>query len=194
MTDTVTVLIVEDETDLADTYAIWLEQEEYEVWTAYSGDEALSKLEPAIDVILLDRRMPNIPGDVVLKKAREREGAYQISMLTAVEPNADIFDLPFDEYLTKPVTRTEVLDAVERLVVRDSIEDDLNELFQLASKHSTLATQSNDDIERTQRKIQEEIQDQHETIQSKIQRLDDPEDYFSVIEEPPATYDSHDAP
>ncbi|MFB6195581.1 MAG: response regulator [Haloplanus sp.] len=189
-----TVFVVEDETDLADTYAIWLDQADYDVMTAYGGDEALEKLDPAVDVMLLDRRMPNIPGDVVLEEARERAGSYQISMLTAVEPTDDVYDLPFDKYLTKPVTRSEVLDAVERLVVRDSLGDDLNELFQLASKHSALETQSGEEIERARKDLKDRIQDRRSAIRSKLRELDKPEDYFSVIEDPPSTYERSQPP
>lgn len=53
-----TVLVVDDEKDLADVYAEHL-KERYTVRTEYSGNEALEAMSPDVDVVLLDRRMPD---------------------------------------------------------------------------------------------------------------------------------------
>ena len=54
---TPTVLVVDDERDLADLYAAWLEME-YEVVTAYGGEEAIDTMDRSVDVALVDRLMP----------------------------------------------------------------------------------------------------------------------------------------
>lgn len=175
------VLVVDDEEELADIYATWLDQRGFDVEAVYSGEAALSRLHPAIDVLLLDRRMPNLPGDAVLEAARERAGSYQVSMITAIEPDSEIVDLPFDEYLTKPVTRTDVVGVVEDLAVRDSIAADLQELFQMASKQGTLPAESVDaDGERDN--LGTDVDEKRREINEKLRELDDPQAAFSVIE------------
>ena len=57
------VLIVGDETLLADSYAEWLDAE-YAVPTAYAGEGALAALDDApLDMVLLDRPLPNLSGE-----------------------------------------------------------------------------------------------------------------------------------
>jgi CheY-like chemotaxis protein len=64
-----TVLIVDDESEVADVYALRL-REEYETRTAYGGEEALDTIDSDMDVVLLDRRMPDLSGDEVLERIR----------------------------------------------------------------------------------------------------------------------------
>ncbi|MFB6195580.1 MAG: bacterio-opsin activator domain-containing protein [Haloplanus sp.] len=131
------VLIVDDDEDVADTYALWL-QDEYDVQVAYSGHEALEQIGPDVDAVLLDRRMPNMPGDEVLERIRERDLDCQVSMLTAVKPERTILDLPFDEYLVKPVTKSEIVDVVEELCLRDQMGEDTQEYLALKSTAETI--------------------------------------------------------
>lgn len=176
------VCVVDDDEELADTYSIWLEQDGYDVLTAYSGEEALAALDTDVDVILLDRRMPDMPGDVVLEEARQRPGSYQISMLTAVEPRERILELPFDEYLTKPVTKSDVVETVEQLAHRDSLERELQELFRLSAKRSALENESSKDLEGAQSSLEREIDSMQRSIQERIQELDEPDSLWTVVD------------
>lgn len=115
MTTLPTVLVVEDDEELADMYVLWLE-DEYDVRTAYGGRSGLEQFDDDVDLVLLDRRMPNYSGDEVLKDINAHEHTCPVAMLTAVEPDADIVDLPFDEYITKPVDRSELLYTVRGLI------------------------------------------------------------------------------
>ncbi|SHH20621.1 response regulator transcription factor [Halobaculum gomorrense] len=131
------VLVVEDEPDLADLYAAWLDGE-YDVRTAYGGQAALDELVPEIDVILLDRRMPGLSGDEVLEEARDRGIDARVAMVTAVEPDFDIIEMGFDDYLVKPVTRESLLDTVEGLYSRSAYDSRVQELFAVSSKMAVL--------------------------------------------------------
>jgi DNA-binding response OmpR family regulator len=131
------VLVVEDEPDLADLYAAWLDGE-YTVRTAYGGQEALEELAPDVDVILLDRRMPGLSGDEVLDKVRDRGIDARVAMVTAVEPDFDIIEMGFDDYLVKPVTRESLLETVERLYTRSSYDSRMQEFFAVSSKMAVL--------------------------------------------------------
>jgi DNA-binding response OmpR family regulator len=134
------VLIVEDEPDLADLYATWLGAD-YRVRTAYGGREALELLDEEVDVILLDRRMPDLSGDEVLETVRERTVGCRVAMVTAVEPDFDIIAMGFDDYLVKPVSREELDETVEKLLLRNEYDEGIRELFSLASKKALLESE-----------------------------------------------------
>jgi DNA-binding response OmpR family regulator len=136
-TDDAKVLIVDDEEELAHLYEKFLESA-YDVVTATGGEAALEMVDDSIDVVLLDRRMPELSGDEVLAKLAERGIDLQIAMLTAVEPERDIVDLPFDEYKTKPVTRDELHALVQVLLERATYDKHSQEFFSLAVKKATL--------------------------------------------------------
>jgi len=63
----INVLVVDDEDLVADMHNDWVSSEGYSTEVAYGGKEALRKLNPDTDVVLLDRRMPKINGDQVLE-------------------------------------------------------------------------------------------------------------------------------
>jgi len=132
-----TILVVEDEQDLAHLYTTWLD-DAYEVRTATSGEEALDLVSPAVDVALLDRRMPSLTGDEVLERIRDREIGCRCAMITAVEPELDVIDMPFDDYLVKPVTGDELEGLVEVLLRRANYDERTQEFFRLASKKAAL--------------------------------------------------------
>lgn len=137
MTDDTTVLVVDDETDIVDMFAIWL-RDEYDVRTATGGEAALDELDASVDVVLLDRRMPKLSGDEVLETIRDEGYDCRVVLVTAVEPDVDIIDMGFDDYLVKPVTRDDLRDVIESMLRRASYNDHTQEYFALASKVAAL--------------------------------------------------------
>jgi DNA-binding response OmpR family regulator len=131
------VLIVDDEQSLADLYAYWID-EFAEARTAYDGTEALEQLDEGVDVMLLDRRMPGLSGDEVVDAVEQRDLDVRVVMVTAVDPGFDIVDMGIDDYLIKPVDQPELVETVERMIVRNSYDDRLQEKFQLVEKKVTL--------------------------------------------------------
>jgi len=134
------VLVVEDEPDLADLYAAWL-GDDYRVRTAYRGHEALDVLDDVdgtVDAILLDRRMPGLSGDEVLAAVRERGVDCRVAMVTAVEPDFDILEMGFDDYLVKPVASDTLRETVEGLLQRGEYDTGVQDLFALTSKKAML--------------------------------------------------------
>lgn len=130
--ESATVLIAEDEQHLADLYTDYL-AENYEVLTAYGGEEALEMLEEHgtdIEVALLDRRMPDLSGDAVLATINDNAMEVRVAMVTAVNPGFDIIDMGCDEYLVKPVSREDLLETVERLL----------RISEYSEKHQELTT------------------------------------------------------
>lgn len=109
----VTVMFVDDEEELAETYAEFL-PEKYDVRTAYSGEEALAEI-TAVDIVFLDRKMPGLSGDAVLDTILERDLDCQVAMLSGIDPDFEA-SIGYDEYLTKPVTKESLIATVEELV------------------------------------------------------------------------------
>ncbi|WP_372911614.1 HalX domain-containing protein [Salinigranum sp.] len=134
------VLIVEDEPDLADLYATWLD-DEYTVRVAYGGREALEKLDESVSVVLLDRRMPDLSGDEALAEIRSRGFDCRVAMVTAVEPDFDIVAMGFDDYLVKPVSKDALHETVSNLLLRSAYDSGVQELFSLASKKALLESE-----------------------------------------------------
>ena len=131
------VLVVDDDRDLADLYARHL-ADDYDVRTAYGGEEALQSADDDVDVVLLDRRMPGFSGDEVLEKLDERGFDGGVIMLTAISPDYDLLDMAFDEYLEKPITMPELVESVSRIVALNSGESGPQQLYALLSKKYTL--------------------------------------------------------
>ena len=132
-----TVLVVDDEPAITDLYATWLD-DHHDVQTAGGGEAALSAVDETVDVVLLDRRMPDLTGDEVLARIRDRGLDCRVVMVTAVHPDFDIVEMAFDDYVTKPVDRTALLESVEAVTVRDTYDEKLREYFALASKKAAL--------------------------------------------------------
>ena len=131
------VLVVDDEPSVAQTYSLWLEGE-YDVRTAHDGEEALEAVDQTTDVVLLDRRMPNVSGDEALSRMREASYDCRVAMVTAVDPDFEIVDMPFDSYLSKPVTRDDVVDTIEELLDLAAYDEAVRERFAVERKRAAL--------------------------------------------------------
>lgn len=132
-----TVVIVDDDKEVADAYAFTL-RDRYDVVTVYGGEEALEVIDGDDDVVLLDRFMPDVSGDTVLEELRDRGVDCRIVMVTAVDPEFDILEMPFDDYLCKPVGRDDFVAAIDQQL-RVLAYDKLSEYFQLESKRAVLS-------------------------------------------------------
>lgn len=133
-----TVLIIEDEPAITDAYARWLDGK-YAVRTARTGSEALEELNGDVDIVLLDRRLPDIAGEDLLSEIRSRNMDCRVAIISTVEPDFDILELGFDLYLEKPITEPETLqEAVATLINRSQFDTKMQEFLSLASKKATL--------------------------------------------------------
>ena len=179
------VLVVEDEADLADLYAAWL-QGSYRVRTAYGGHEALENLDEEVDIILLDRRMPGLSGDEVLDAVRERGIDCQVAMVTAVEPDFDILSMGFDDYLVKPVARDDLLETVENLGLRGDYDSGVQEMFSLASKKALLeAEKTETELAESEeyQELEHRLEELRADLDTTIGSLDEQGDFDSLFRE-----------
>ncbi|WP_436909829.1 HalX domain-containing protein [Halosimplex marinum] len=181
------VLVVDDERDIADLYSTWL-SEEYEVRTAYGPREALEEADDAVDIVFLDRQMPEMNGDEVLEALRERQLDCRVVMVTAVDPDFDIVEMPFDDYLTKPVMLDDLHGAAERMLDRESYDERMREFFSLASKKAALEAEKDfvelQDSEEYQR-LESEVEDLREEADRTVSDLGETEDFETLFQEFP---------
>jgi len=161
--DVPVVLAVDDDEEVIETYELWL-ADEYELRTAPSGEEALAHLDTDVDVVLLDRLMPGMSGEEVLAEIRERGIDCRVTMATAVEPDEDIAEMPFDAYVTKALERDSVRETIDRLVVRSEFDDTVQEYYATAEKLAVLE----------ENKTEAELADSEEyrRLQQRFEKLD----------------------
>jgi len=108
-----TVLIVDDERDLADLYAFQLDSH-YDTKVAYGGEEALERLDSSVDVIFLDRRMPEYSGDEVLADVRREGWECSVIFVSAVDKGDTDAEAAADAYLEKPADKDDMIKLAEK--------------------------------------------------------------------------------
>ena len=118
-----TVLLVEDERKLRELVRSYLERSGFAVLSAASGAEALSLARSASpDLVVLDLRLPDIPGETVASELRAA-GTTPILMLTAKNAEEDRIkglELGADDYVTKPFSPRELVLRVQAILRRRS--------------------------------------------------------------------------
>lgn len=123
------ILIVEDEADLADLIAFNLEKEGYACRRVHDGNAALAEVQRnPPDLLLLDRMLPKTSGDEVATRLKRdsRTANIPIVMLTAKSEEADElvgFALGVDDYVTKPFSTRLLLARVAAVLRRRELFD-----------------------------------------------------------------------
>jgi DNA-binding response OmpR family regulator len=123
------VLVVEDETDLADAVARGLRREGYAVDVAYDGDQAMDKASVnAYDLVCLDLNLPGMDGLEVVRQLRKDAAdsgriAPRVLMVTARDRLVDRvtgLDEGADDYLVKPFDFAELTARARALLRREA--------------------------------------------------------------------------
>lgn len=119
--ETMRLLLVEDEPDLASGLARALRNEGYSVDLADNGDDALRKaVDVSYNLIVLDVMLPGLNGWEVLSRLRQTHHT-PVMMLTARDTTADRvrgLDAGADDYLVKPFEVSELLARLRALIRR----------------------------------------------------------------------------
>lgn len=109
------ILICDDEKDIVSALKIYLTNEDYTLFEAYNGEEAIEIVEKEdIHLVLMDIMMPKVDGISAMVKIREISNV-PIILLTAKSEDADKvlgLNLGADDYITKPFQPVEVLARV----------------------------------------------------------------------------------
>ena len=131
-----TILIIEDEHDLAELVAFNLEKDGYRALVAYDGTAGLeSARRHRPDLILLDLMLPGIMGTELCKllKGNEKTAAIPVIMLTAKGEEIDRvvgFEVGADDYIVKPFSSRELLLRI-KAVLRRSIHQESEKLLRI---------------------------------------------------------------
>jgi len=110
------ILVVDDEKEIADVVELYLQNDQYNVFKFYTGEEALACIENTkIDLALLDIMLPDVDGFHILKRIREKY-TFPVIMLTAKTEYIDKITgltLGADDYIPKPFNPLELMARVK---------------------------------------------------------------------------------
>ncbi len=115
------ILVVDDEKEIADLVAFYLESENFQVTACYSSRDALEQIENVeFDLAILDIMIPGISGLELCKEIRKSHN-YPVIMLTAKDEEIDKIRglmLGADDYMTKPFRPLELVARVKAQIRR----------------------------------------------------------------------------
>lgn len=127
-----TILIVDDEPNLPHQLARYLNKYGYEVFTAADGESGLLELQKnAVDLLLLDVRLPKMSGLDVLTEIRKTDADLPVVMLTAygeVQTAVAAMKLGASDYLIKGFDLAELLLVVQRSLETSAMYRELRQL------------------------------------------------------------------
>lgn len=116
-----TILVIEDEENIASLISLYLKNEGFSVEQAASGEEGLTKLETSHPkLVILDLMLPGMDGFEVCRQIRKNQ-ATPIIMLTARETEIDKIvglEIGADDYITKPFSPRELIARVKAVLRR----------------------------------------------------------------------------
>lgn len=119
------ILVVEDEEKILEVVTSLMEKQGYEVYQAEDGKKALEIFNNnEISLIILDLMLPDISGEEICMKIREKS-RVPIIMLTAKIDEVNLLrglDIGADDYITKPFSLMELVARVKVILRRSSEE------------------------------------------------------------------------
>ena len=130
------VLVAEDNPQGAELLEAYFSDLDYEVRTVTDGEETLRAVQEwKPDVILLDVMMPKLSGFEVCKRLKSGPKTHDIAvlMVTALDQPSDIeraVDVGTNDFLTKPINKTELLLRVQALLAARGGRDELAETLE----------------------------------------------------------------
>lgn len=115
------ILICDDDVDIVSALKIYLSNEDYKIYTAFTGKQALDCVrEHDIDLVLMDVMMPEMDGIETTAKLRE-EYNIPVILLTAKSESSDKvlgLNVGADDYVTKPFGMMELIARVKAVIRR----------------------------------------------------------------------------
>ena len=177
------ILVVDDEQSIADLVELYLQNESYQVFKFYHGQEALDSLKKNhYDLAILDVMMPDLDGFSLLKKIRE-DYFFPVIMLTAKNNDMDKINgltLGADDYLTnEPAVNQQIYDFNGLMINNDNHKCTLYDqplnltpiefsiLWYLCSKRGSVVTSE----ELFEAVWQEKYLDNNNTVMAHVARL-----------------------
>lgn len=116
------ILIVDDESTIAQTVRAYLEPDGFSVLTASDGITALQTVRTfSPDLIVLDVMLPGMDGIEVLRRVRQESNVYVLMLTAKAEETDKIVGLSVgaDDYLTKPFSPRELVARIKAILRRE---------------------------------------------------------------------------
>lgn len=118
------IIVCDDDKDIAESIAIFLESEGYKIFQCYNGKEAIECADKNhIDLVIMDIMMPVMDGIETVKKMRETSDIPVLFLSAKSEDEDKILGLTIggDDYMTKPYNPLELVARVRSILKRSSI-------------------------------------------------------------------------
>jgi len=115
------ILIVDDEYLIRNIIKEYCEKENYTVYEAENGEEAIQiALEQTIDVLILDLMMPKLDGYSAYREIKKQKNIPTIVLSARTDEYDKLFgfDLGIDDYLTKPFSPKELIARIKAITKR----------------------------------------------------------------------------
>ena len=122
------ILLVDDEKDIVEFIKYNLEKENYEVITAYDGEEALEKITQYPDLVILDILMPRLTGYEVCRKIKADANFQNIPIIFLTAKTSEIdeilgLELGASDYIKKPISPQQLVARVKSNLRKSEISD-----------------------------------------------------------------------
>ena len=115
----INILIVDDEKEIADLVEVYLQNEGYNIYKYYTGQEALECIKTQnLNLAILDVMLPDIDGFKICQRIREKH-RYPVIMLTAKNEDMDKITgltIGADDYITKPIIEKTLKEKINILL------------------------------------------------------------------------------
>lgn len=133
-----TILVIDDDSSIAETLDLYLTEEGYTVYTAATGTDGLNQfVGHSPDVVILDIRLPDIDGFTVLEDLREEDENVKVIMITAYHDMDSTIKAmkggAFD-YIHKPINVEELDMAIQKAVKTMEMERKISGLLNEPSR------------------------------------------------------------
>ncbi len=143
MTQSMQILVVDDEEPIREALAAWLVKDGYHVEIAGSGEAALEIIETCqFDLYLLDIKMPGMGGIELLGRIKETQQDANVIMITAhgsIQTAVDAMKRGACDYICKPFDPDEISLIIERVSANQALKaENLALREQLMEKQTTV--------------------------------------------------------
>lgn len=131
----INILLVDDEKKISEFVKAYLDKEGYNTDVAYDGNTAIDYFDKNnYHLIILDRMLPDISGDVICEYIREKSNTPIIMLTAKVEDDDRIegFTLGCDDYVCKPFNSKELVLRVKAVLKRSKVMD--NKILKFANE------------------------------------------------------------
>jgi DNA-binding response OmpR family regulator len=114
-------------------------------------------------------------GDALIDEIRDRNLNCRIAVVSGVEPDEDVFELGFDDYLTKPISQPELRSTIERLLKQAQYEEKISQYFSLARRKAILESSDlqNENVDNEYTELLGEIEELRDELTQTVNEFDE---------------------